>query len=316
MAIDQLLHGTAERRQVERRPDPRRIADVVRRALRVHLVEEPQPALAVREREDRGGLLGLLLEQSRQQPALLVERQARQRLRCDGHACRVSAERHSRDHDHGLSRPAVRPAGHRPGRRRGPRCGRAAPSAPPPAGAGRGRCVRWPTRSPCRCGRLRATGPCRPSRAARRGAPASPETLGLRISSTIGRSTCSSPSSQFRSSTAMSESMPSCSSGLSPSSRSGDVPSTRASLSRSSVPSSPGRSSGSAARMASRPGKVPSTSRSRPASAWPQQVGEPRRDPARHAQAAPARPLDAHHADLDVLPLHGLLEQRQRLRGR
>ena len=79
VAIDQLLQGAAERRQVERRPDPRRITDVVRRAPGVHLVEEPQPALAVREREDRGGLLGLLLEQSRQQPALLGERQARER---------------------------------------------------------------------------------------------------------------------------------------------------------------------------------------------------------------------------------------------
>ena len=80
VAIDQLLHGTAERRQVERRADPRRIADVIRRAPGVHLVEEPQPALAVGEREDRGGLLGLFLEQLRQQPALLGERQARQRF--------------------------------------------------------------------------------------------------------------------------------------------------------------------------------------------------------------------------------------------
>ena len=142
---------------------------------------------------------------------------------------------------------------------------------------------------------------------------ARPDTLGLRISSTIGKSTWSSPSSQFRSSTAMSESMPSCKSGVSPSSRSGDVPSTRATLSRSSVATNPGRPSGSAARMASRPGKAPFSAGSWLAVSLPAKVGESRRYPARHPEARPARPLHAHHADLDVLALDRLLQQGQRL---
>ena len=150
MAIDQRLQGPAKGRQVERRADPRRVADVVRRAPRVHLVEEPQPALTVREREDRRRLLAFSCSSSRQQHALLGERQARQRLP---------------DAEFVMALPAMtmaflvqqaRPGGHRPVRRRGHRCRRATRSAAPPGQSDVRRCDRRAgSLAACRCGRLR-----------------------------------------------------------------------------------------------------------------------------------------------------------------
>ena len=52
MAIDEQLEAVAEDLDVERRHDPERHGDVVRAAFRRELVQEPERALAVREREE------------------------------------------------------------------------------------------------------------------------------------------------------------------------------------------------------------------------------------------------------------------------
>src|SRR5262249_17979761 len=41
------------------------------------------------------------------------------------------------------------------------------------------------------------------------------------------------------------------------------------------------------------------------------EVSEARRHPTRHAESAPTRPVQAHDADLDIVPLHGPLQRRQ-----
>ena len=139
---------------------------------------------------------------------------------------------------------------------------------------------------------------------------------GLRISSTTGRLTCSSPSIQFRNSTAISESRPRFSSVFSPSIASGAVPRTARDLvaevgfQHKAAPVGRDGLDGlqhrpTAARLL------------RPGALGPRdQVGEAGRDQASQPPATEARPVDPHDAELGRLALDRPLKHRQRLASR
>ena len=88
MAIDERLKRAAQRGDVHVRADAPRPRHVVGGAVRIEPVQQPERALAVRERA--GARVGLLLfEELRQETAFLVRRQARKVVGRLAHASRI-----------------------------------------------------------------------------------------------------------------------------------------------------------------------------------------------------------------------------------